>query len=289
MDSIFKDDNGDDDKPKQKEIETGKKEEEVVFYREGVAYEKEREKEIKERIASRIPDEYFKKMKRKSTGRKPACLNCVLIFCVGFIVILLLVLVWGRKILENDILSRQPFAFEPVNISDEEKEELEKQLSKYEDAIKKSKETGEDREVDLVFTENQLNYILQEYEKSEPPGKKLYIRIYPDGSQTTVRISSQYGKKTYVNVQLYGAPKIEYYKFTMDVANIKFGKMKNAENFKEKVFNRINRELDQYPRKTKLPFRIKTMKIESSKIKITLTVTGSGSQKLKVGDQQNEN
>ena len=61
----------------------------------------------------------------------------------------------GRKILENDILSRQPFTFKSVDISNEEKEELEKQLSKYENAIKKSKETGEDREVDLVFTENQ--------------------------------------------------------------------------------------------------------------------------------------
>lgn len=274
MDSIFKGDNGDDDKQKQKEIETKKEEEEekVVFYRKGKAFEKERKKEVKERIASMIPDEFFKKMKSKPSGRKPACFNCVIIFCVGLIIILMLLLVWGRKILENDILSKGPFSFEPVNLNDEEKESLEIQLSKYEDALKKSKESGEDQEVDLVFTQNQMNYIFQEYEKSDKRGKKLYIRIYPDGSQATLKISSPYDKKNYMNIQLIGIPQIKHYTFTMDVVNLRFGRLKNVTNFKDKVLDRINRELDQYPQEANLPFRIKTLKIESSKINITLTI-----------------
>ncbi|MCD4784693.1 MAG: hypothetical protein K8T10_12805 [Candidatus Eremiobacteraeota bacterium] len=293
MDSIFKGDNGDDDKPKQKELESSEeeKEEDVVFYREGVAFEKERKKEVKERIASMVPDEYFEKLKCKSSGKKPACFNCVIIFFVGFVVVLLLLLIWGRKVLENDILSKTPFSFESVELNDEEKESLEIQLSKYENALKKSEESAEEQKVDLVFTQNQINYIFQEYEKSNRPGKKLFMRIYTDGSQATLKISSIYSKKNYINIQLIGIPQIEHYHFKMDVVNIRFGKLKNTTSFKEKILTRINRELDQYPQEANLPFRINTMKIESSKIKVTLAIRRKaevGSQKTEGGGQRSD-
>jgi hypothetical protein len=276
MDSIFNDDNknGDDEKKKGDEGK-GLQDEEVTVARYN-ELKMDIDEERKKRLAELLPDEAFKTP--KTSGQRPLWSNCFFMFSIGFLIVTLAAVLWGLQYFGKDLVTSTPTAHVPVVLSIREKADLDRKLEKYREALEKSGREKDSEEFEIKLTGSQLNYLLEQFENSIPGDRKIYVRAYPDGNQVDFYFSFPFEKKGFMNVNLIGKPEIQAYQLNMDIYAIQIGSMKNATGMKKKTIDKINRELDQYPRVHGLPFRIYSMKVDTSVFHITLSLKPNTAQ-----------
>ncbi|MCE1248338.1 MAG: hypothetical protein LWY06_16980 [Firmicutes bacterium] len=259
----------DEERYKERGEEPPEREEAVVVIRQSEIKE-EADEERKKRLAELMPDEVF--MTPKTPTKKPVWTNCLFMFCVGFLIVLLAAVLWSLQFFGRDLIASYPTKHADIQLSKSEQFDLDKKIIKYNEAMEDVKAGREIKNFEIALTGNQLNYLLQQFEESISSDRKIVLRAYPNGSQVSMFISFPFEKKGFLNVQLVGKPIIEAYLFNMDVFTIQIGSMKNASGFKKKILDRINRDLDQYPRTHGVPFRVHDMTVEDSIFHFTLSL-----------------
>lgn len=301
MDVIFKGDDNENDKKKKKK-KTRKEEpapeqkkdgeesvvkREVVILRDGKDYESEREKEFKSQAADMIPDEYFETM-AKSGRKKPGCFKFAAIGMVIVVALVTAILLWGIKFLGRDILSFTPIHLQPVKISEEEKKDLDKKIGSYTEKLSEARYSKSEQDFDITLTGEQLNYLLMNFEESLKINDKIYLRMYPSGAQNRIEISLPYSDKAFMNAYMVGKSEIHDYNFEMEIYSIGVGKLKNAERMTDKIVERIRSLLLTYPASAGLPFRIKSMTVESSRYHFVLTISPPAEKPMMKPDEKKE-
>lgn len=302
MDSIFRDDGGDNNKKKKdsgrndgrlddsvssrdkeelaeetiknaeiKSKDTSKdSEDDITVIRSG-KYDFDKDDEKRDLIADLIPDEYFSRPKK----RKPACFNCFFMFFLGLILILAIALIRVTKFLNQDLLSRTPVVFDKVELSEKEMLELDQKYEELRQAIIDSADEQESIDLRMELTGNQLNYVMEVIEANQPKSQYLKIRAYPDGAQARIVLSIPKSKNNYLNVFMVGKPSIDHYMFSFDDYSLRAGNIEKASYMKDTVVRSINRELEQCPQRLGYPVRVKSLKLEVSIFKLIITVNPS--------------
>lgn len=292
MDSIMRDDDDKNEKQesdqfKTKELKIGEEieveasveEDEVVVIRNGRAFEKEREKERKKRLAELLPDKVF--APPKIGKKKPACLSCFVIFTVVMLIFLMIILFWGNKILYQDIFLKEPISTPEITLNPLQKKSLDIKIRKFEEALKRYEADETKNEVEVSITGSQLNYLISQLEQTDSRRQKIYVRVFPNDNNARIEISIPYKASRFINFYIEGIPAIDFYKFDMNVFSLRVGNISKAMGIKDRLINQINREIDIYLLNYNLPFRIKSMKIEDNKINATLI--------LRPGEKKEEN
>ena len=281
MDSIMKDDDGNEEKRekeqfKTKELKIGEEivteteveDDEIVVIRNGRAFEKEREKERKKRLAELLPDQVF--TPPKIGKKKPACLSCFVIFTVVMLVFLMIILFWGNKILYQDLFLKEPISTQEISLNPVQMRLLNIKIRKFNEALEIYKEDRTKNEVEISLTGSQLNYLICQIEKTNNQKQKIYVRVFPNDNNARIELSIPYKANRFLNFYMEGIPSVDKYQFTMNVFSLRVGNIAKAMGVKDRLLRQVNREIDIYLQSYNLPFRIKTMNIEDNKINATL-------------------
>ena len=274
MDSIMRDDDGKDEKREDDQFKTRELkieeniEEEVVVIRRGKASEKEIEAKRKRRLAELMPDEVFKAP--KVGKRRLGCLNCFVMTTITMLIFLLIILVWGNKILYQDLFMKSTIPLPVVNLNENQKKDLDLKLSKYQEALDSSLGDKAGAEFEIELTGSQLNYLVQEMEKKNADKRKTYFRLYPNDNSARLEVSIPYKKNRFLNYYAEGIPTVEHYKLNMKLFSLRMGNVRKATWLKDRYLKMMNRHIDIYLQYYKIPYRIKSAKIEENKIKAVL-------------------
>jgi len=272
MDSIIKgdDENGNEKRKKRILKIDMEKKDEIVVVKLGPEAENEDEGERKKSLARMLPDEVFKVP--KTSSRKPACFNCLFVFTIGFLIIMLIILLIGIRFIGKDLLISHPIKTEPVTLSIKDKEYLDLKMEEFRQVTREAARINRSVDYKLILTGDQLNYLLEQVEKSQAGRNKIYLRIFPNDERARIDFSLPYKANRFLNFNFEGIPTIEHYEFKMKIFSLQMGNIKKAMGIKDRLLRRINLELDKYPRLNGLPFRVKTMKIKSNMIHLLITV-----------------
>jgi len=228
------------------------------------------EEEKQNRIRAMIPDVFYLQPTLKKKD-KVGCFQVLLVLFIIVIIATMLLLFKGLNTL-NGVLSDFRIAVEPVILSEAEKAGLKLCFDRYNSVLQKAKETGEPAEFELTLNGAQLNYLLNLIPVEVETGRICAARIYPVDDAAEVYLSIVFNKKKYINVVLKGRPLIKNYNFLMEIDTISVGGTQNADNWKERIIRRINKELEVIPGTMGLSFRVKEMTIKDSQIFLKLSV-----------------
>lgn len=235
--------------------------------------EKQKEEEVKKKIAAMMPDEFFKGPQKPEGCTSVSCFNCILATFVVVLVFSLLFMTFGLKFIRGKLISEDNLMDEKVLLSDEEKDDLEKKIEQYDQAVEKASQTGESTTLKWELTGPQINALLEKFDEMPGPDRSK-LRIYPIEDIAEIRMSIPFNEHNFINVMLKGKPVVKNYKLKFDLETIQVGEMKDAEFFKDRVKRKLKREIEQTPEKMNLPFRVKSFKIEKSRALVELTILG---------------
>lgn len=218
-------------------------------------------------------DQSFFQLAAKIGSRKRGILGCLTVLFAICVLVVALFILFSIKFVQNDLLSKKPLSSPAPILSAEGKAELDQKLKEYEAAVEKTndkEDPPESYDHKMVLTGPQLNHLLSKIEVSKKPEGLRFIRLLPDGDKARIMFTLPLGGKKFFNVTMKGNPRIDDFVFKINMDRLQIGRLKRAKRFEERAVSRVNRLLETEPTRLKLPFLIKEMRVEDSKIYLTL-------------------
>jgi hypothetical protein len=201
-------------------------------------------------------------------------LNCLFLAMVFILLFSFFAIRWVTNFVNSGLISEIALTEVSISLSEEEESDLEEQLRRFDNAINSPDSSGRHR-FEMILTSDQVNYLLYNEEKKNTNLRYSRIRIYPQGEKARILVSIPLGGKKYINAVMEGKPGIRNGEFDIMLDYFKIGKLNRSDSMREKLLNRLRREIVDVPATLGLPFAIDSLTIKDSKVFLSLDINRS--------------
>jgi hypothetical protein len=206
---------------------------------------------------------------RKNTNRV-GMLNCLFVSMVFILVFSFIAISWITNYVNSGLISETALTEVATNLSEEERTDLDEQLRNFDNAVRDYENSSDRESFKMVLTSDQANHLIESLEKQNK--KYTRLRIYPADEKARILVSIPLGGNKYMNAVMEGRPRIENGEFDIMLDYFKIGKLNKSDVMRERMLNRLRREITEVPAEMGLPFVIHNMTIRDSKIYLELNI-----------------